>query len=169
MLLLQSEFCYAAARDYTMNRKQFGVPLAAYVACRASLAILRGGVPICLWLGYCTNFAVSCDPPICLLCLYSNQIIQKKLADMLTEITLGLTTCIQVPLPHSLTPSHHPTPSFTLSPSCPLTHTHTLQSTRTLIPQLLFTLLKSTGLILVQLGRWAGKRTPLPRTSSPLR
>jgi len=49
-----AEFCYSAARDYVLNRKQFGVPLAA------------------------------------------NQIIQKKLADMLTEITLGLTTCIQV-------------------------------------------------------------------------
>jgi glutaryl-CoA dehydrogenase len=24
-----AEFCYAAARDYTLQRKQFGVPLAA--------------------------------------------------------------------------------------------------------------------------------------------
>jgi glutaryl-CoA dehydrogenase len=43
-----AEFCYHAARTYTMDRSQFGRPLAA------------------------------------------NQLIQKKLADMLTEITLGL-------------------------------------------------------------------------------
>ena len=43
-----AEFCWHAARDYTMNRTQFGRPLAA------------------------------------------NQLIQKKLADMQTEITLGL-------------------------------------------------------------------------------
>ena len=42
-----AEFCWHAARDYTLNRKQFGRPLAA------------------------------------------NQLIQKKLADMQTEITLG--------------------------------------------------------------------------------
>ena len=43
-----AEFCWHAARDYTLNRSQFGRPLAA------------------------------------------NQLIQKKLADMQTEITLGL-------------------------------------------------------------------------------
>ncbi|TCK31361.1 glutaryl-CoA dehydrogenase [Ancylobacter aquaticus] len=43
-----AEACYAAARQYTLDRKQFGKPLAA------------------------------------------NQLIQKKLADMATEITLGL-------------------------------------------------------------------------------
>ncbi|MBF9033685.1 acyl-CoA dehydrogenase [Rhodobacterales bacterium HKCCE2091] len=43
-----AEFCWHAARDYTMDRKQFGRPLAA------------------------------------------NQLIQKKLADMQTEISLGL-------------------------------------------------------------------------------
>ncbi|MGH6947777.1 MAG: acyl-CoA dehydrogenase [Kiloniellales bacterium] len=43
-----AEFCWHAARDYTMSRKQFGRPLAA------------------------------------------NQLIQKKLADMQTEIALGL-------------------------------------------------------------------------------
>jgi glutaryl-CoA dehydrogenase len=43
-----AEFCWHAAREYTLNRKQFGRPLAA------------------------------------------NQLIQKKLADMQTEITLGL-------------------------------------------------------------------------------
>src|SRR6202012_4633622 len=43
-----AEFCWHAARQYTMDRKQFGRPLAA------------------------------------------NQLIQKKLADMQTEITLGL-------------------------------------------------------------------------------
>jgi glutaryl-CoA dehydrogenase len=43
-----AEFCWHAARNYTLERKQFGRPLAA------------------------------------------NQLIQKKLADMQTEITLGL-------------------------------------------------------------------------------
>jgi glutaryl-CoA dehydrogenase len=43
-----AEFCWHRARDYVLNRKQFGRPLAA------------------------------------------NQLIQKKLADMQTEITLGL-------------------------------------------------------------------------------
>ncbi|MBK8158268.1 MAG: acyl-CoA dehydrogenase [Rhodospirillaceae bacterium] len=49
-----AEFCWHAARQYTMDRKQFGRPLAA------------------------------------------NQLIQKKLADMQTEITLGLQACLQV-------------------------------------------------------------------------
>jgi glutaryl-CoA dehydrogenase len=49
-----AEFCWYAARDYTMERKQFGRPLAA------------------------------------------NQLIQKKLADMQTEITLGLQTVLRV-------------------------------------------------------------------------
>ncbi|HKF61714.1 MAG TPA: acyl-CoA dehydrogenase [Dongiaceae bacterium] len=49
-----AEFCWRAARDYTMNRKQFGRPLAA------------------------------------------NQLIQKKLADMQTEITLGLHACLRL-------------------------------------------------------------------------
>lgn len=49
-----AEFCYAAARDYTLERKQFGRPLA------------------------------------------SNQLIQKKLADMATDISLGLQGCVQV-------------------------------------------------------------------------
>ena len=49
-----AEFCWHTARQYTMDRKQFGRPLAA------------------------------------------NQLIQKKLADMQTEITLGLQSCLRV-------------------------------------------------------------------------
>ena len=49
-----AEFCWHAARDYVMERKQFGRPLAA------------------------------------------NQLIQKKLADMQTEITLGLQGSLQL-------------------------------------------------------------------------
>ncbi len=49
-----AEWCWYAARQYTMNRKQFGKPLAA------------------------------------------NQLIQKKLADMQTEITLGLQGCLRL-------------------------------------------------------------------------
>jgi glutaryl-CoA dehydrogenase len=49
-----AEFCWHAARRYTLDRKQFGRPLAA------------------------------------------NQLIQKKLADMQTEITLGLQTCLRL-------------------------------------------------------------------------
>jgi glutaryl-CoA dehydrogenase len=49
-----AEFCWHAARQYTMDRKQFGRPLAA------------------------------------------NQLIQKKLADMQTEITLGLQACLRL-------------------------------------------------------------------------
>ncbi|HEY8608426.1 MAG TPA: acyl-CoA dehydrogenase [Noviherbaspirillum sp.] len=49
-----AEFCYQAARQYVLDRKQFGRPLAA------------------------------------------NQLIQKKLADMLTDITLGLQGCLQL-------------------------------------------------------------------------
>ncbi|MFN0263720.1 acyl-CoA dehydrogenase [Tepidamorphus sp. 3E244] len=48
-----AEFCWQAARDYTLERKQFGKPLA------------------------------------------SNQLVQKKLADMQTEITLGLHAALQ--------------------------------------------------------------------------
>jgi len=49
-----AEFCWHAARDYTLQRKQFGRPLAA------------------------------------------TQLIQKKLADMQTEITLGLQSVLQL-------------------------------------------------------------------------
>jgi glutaryl-CoA dehydrogenase len=49
-----AEFCWHAARQYTMDRMQFGRPLAA------------------------------------------NQLIQKKLADMMTEITLGLQGCLRL-------------------------------------------------------------------------
>lgn len=49
-----AEFCFDSARNYTLDRKQFGRPLA------------------------------------------SNQLIQKKLADMQTEITLGLQGCLQM-------------------------------------------------------------------------
>jgi glutaryl-CoA dehydrogenase len=49
-----AEFCWHAARQYTLDRKQFGRPLAA------------------------------------------NQLIQKKLADMQTEIALGLNACLAV-------------------------------------------------------------------------
>ncbi len=49
-----AEACYAVARQYTMDRKQFGRPLAA------------------------------------------NQLIQKKLADMLTDISLGLQGCLRL-------------------------------------------------------------------------
>ena len=49
-----AEFCWRAARDYTLNRKQFGRPLAA------------------------------------------NQLIQKKLADMQTEIAIGLQAVLRV-------------------------------------------------------------------------
>ncbi len=49
-----AEFCWHAARQYTLDRQQFGRPLAA------------------------------------------NQLIQKKLADMMTEITLGLQGCLRV-------------------------------------------------------------------------
>ncbi|MBM3504839.1 MAG: acyl-CoA dehydrogenase [Alphaproteobacteria bacterium] len=49
-----AEFCWHAARQYTMDRKQFGRPLAA------------------------------------------NQLIQKKLADMQTEIAIGLQACLRV-------------------------------------------------------------------------
>ncbi len=49
-----AEFCWHAARQYTLERKQFGRPLAA------------------------------------------TQLVQKKLADMQTEITLGLQGCLQL-------------------------------------------------------------------------
>ena len=49
-----AEFCYHAARQYGLDRQQFGRPLAA------------------------------------------NQLVQKKLADMLTEITLGLQGCLRL-------------------------------------------------------------------------
>ncbi|MGC2857766.1 acyl-CoA dehydrogenase family protein, partial [Novispirillum sp. DQ9] len=49
-----AEFCWHAARQYTLDRKQFGRPLAA------------------------------------------NQLIQKKLADMQTEITLALQAALRV-------------------------------------------------------------------------
>jgi glutaryl-CoA dehydrogenase len=49
-----AEFCWHRARDYTLNRKQFGRPLAA------------------------------------------NQLVQKKLADMQTEITLGLHAALRL-------------------------------------------------------------------------
>ncbi len=49
-----AEFCWHTARQYTMDRKQFGRPLA------------------------------------------QNQLIQKKLADMQTEITLGLQGCLRL-------------------------------------------------------------------------
>ena len=49
-----AEFCWHAARQYTMDRMQFGRPLAA------------------------------------------NQLIQKKLADMMTEITMGLQGCLRL-------------------------------------------------------------------------
>ena len=49
-----AEFCYATARRYVLDRKQFGRPLAA------------------------------------------NQLIQKKLADMATEIALGLQGCLRL-------------------------------------------------------------------------
>ena len=49
-----AEFCWHAARDYTMERKQFGRPLAA------------------------------------------TQLVQKKLADMQTEITLGLQSALRM-------------------------------------------------------------------------
>ncbi len=49
-----AEFCFNSARNYTLDREQFGRPLAA------------------------------------------NQLIQKKLADMQTEISLGLQGCLQM-------------------------------------------------------------------------
>ncbi len=49
-----AEFCWHAARAYTLDRKQFGRPLAA------------------------------------------NQLVQKKLADMQTEIAIGLQSCLRV-------------------------------------------------------------------------
>jgi glutaryl-CoA dehydrogenase len=49
-----AEFCWHAARQYTLDRKQFGRPLAA------------------------------------------NQLIQKKLADMQTDIAIGLQACLRV-------------------------------------------------------------------------
>ncbi|XP_031151005.1 glutaryl-CoA dehydrogenase, mitochondrial [Sander lucioperca] len=49
-----AEFCFHAARQYTLDRIQFGVPLAR------------------------------------------NQLMQKKMADMLTEITIGLQSCLQL-------------------------------------------------------------------------
>ncbi len=49
-----AEFCWHAARDYTLERKQFGRPLAA------------------------------------------TQLVQRKLADMQTEITLGLQLCLRL-------------------------------------------------------------------------
>jgi glutaryl-CoA dehydrogenase len=49
-----AEDCYRRAREYVLDRKQFGKPLAA------------------------------------------NQLIQKKLVDMLTEITLGLQSCLRL-------------------------------------------------------------------------
>jgi glutaryl-CoA dehydrogenase len=49
-----AEFCWHAARSYTLERQQFGRPLAA------------------------------------------NQLIQKKLADMQTEISIGLQACLRV-------------------------------------------------------------------------
>jgi glutaryl-CoA dehydrogenase len=49
-----AQFCYEAARNYTLERKQFGRPLAA------------------------------------------NQLIQKKLADMATDIALGMQGCLQL-------------------------------------------------------------------------
>src|SRR5690606_28776282 len=60
-----AEFWYQAARNYTLERKQFGRPLAA------------------------------------------NQLIQKKLADMMTDITLALQGCLRVGRLSDEGKSHH--------------------------------------------------------------
>ena len=59
-----AEFCWHTARQYVLDRKQFGRPLAA------------------------------------------NQLMQKKLADMQTEITLGLLACLHVEPPARAGPRH---------------------------------------------------------------
>ena len=66
-----AESCFRIARDYSLERRQFGAPLAA------------------------------------------NQLVQRKLADMCTEITLGLQACAHSPCPPGFDlntirlPSHH--------------------------------------------------------------
>ncbi|RMX67761.1 hypothetical protein DD238_000770 [Peronospora effusa] len=74
-----TDSCMDIARQYTLDRAQFGAPLAAYV------------VGLC----YVLSIVVLTIFRTCILC-YSNQLIQKKLADMNTEIALGLQGCLQV-------------------------------------------------------------------------
>lgn len=69
-----AEFCMEQARKYTLERKQFGAPLAA------------------------------------------NQLIQKKLADMCTEIAIGRAACLQVGRQMDLTDGSSVARSETISP-----------------------------------------------------
>lgn len=72
--------CLNVARQYTLDRNQFGAPLAAYVSCAT--------------FPCATHMMLTCL--VCPVCLHSNQLIQKKMADMVTEISLGLQGCLQV-------------------------------------------------------------------------
>jgi glutaryl-CoA dehydrogenase len=71
-----AEFCWHAARDYCLERKQFGRPLAA------------------------------------------TQLVQKKLADMQTEITIGLHACLQLGRLFDQGIVHHETVSLLKRNSC---------------------------------------------------
>ena len=71
-----AEFCWHAARDYCLDRKQFGRPLAA------------------------------------------TQLVQKKLADMQTEITLGLHACLRLGRLFDQGTVHHEAVSMLKRNSC---------------------------------------------------
>jgi glutaryl-CoA dehydrogenase len=72
-----AEFCFEQARNYVMDRKQFGAPLGIGVIFigRARFATRLNDIQYVLGLFY--------------LAVGANQLIQRKLADMLTEISLG--------------------------------------------------------------------------------
>lgn len=83
------EFCYAAAREYTLDRKQFGAPLAWCVP--STFTHTR-------WNLHHSAFVIMPIPNLFVLCAAwrSNQLVQMKLADMMTEINLGNLASLQV-------------------------------------------------------------------------
>ena len=67
-----AEFCVETARNYVLDRKQFGETPQLVVSSHRVI-VLSQGRP-----------------------LGANQLIQKKLADAVTEISLGLQSCLQL-------------------------------------------------------------------------
>lgn len=104
-----AESCLSTARDYVLERRQFGSPLAAnqvvvvvivvwrsFSRLRCDALCFAGSLFLSLFW-FCFSLTLPGSPPPCLLrlaCVVS-QLIQKKLSDMSTDIALGLQSCLR--------------------------------------------------------------------------
>ena len=94
-----AEFCLETARQYTLDRSQFGRPLAANQLIQKKMADMLTEVCVCVWVCVCVCVCVCVYVPVCKYRYALHEcvtIFPSFPLFLYIQISIGLQACLQV-------------------------------------------------------------------------